>query len=87
MRNARGSLHQERLAEAVTYLERLDLERIFHGDPNLGKPIEERIIWRELLDLELQDFDEQIERLSKLVHSLVPKVGTATYGPGETKRA
>ena len=60
MKNGRGSLLQERLAKAVAYLERLDVERFSHGDPNLGRSIEERIIWRELLDLELQEFDEQI---------------------------
>jgi hypothetical protein len=26
--------------------------------------VEQRIIWRELLELELQDADEQIERIS-----------------------
>jgi hypothetical protein len=70
MKNARNPVLYERLAKAVAYLERLDVERFAHGDPNLGKSIEERIIWRELLDLELQDFDEQIEHLSEAAQNL-----------------
>ena len=82
MKNARWP-QQERLAKAVAYLERLDVERFSHGNPNLGKSVEERIIWRELLDLELQEFDEQIERLSEVAHSLVPDVGVVTHGGSE----
>ena len=52
----------ERLREARAQLERLDRERSFSGDPYLGKAIEQRLVWRELLDLELQNMDEQIER-------------------------
>jgi hypothetical protein len=86
MRNARTSLLHERLAKAVAYLERLDVERFAHGKPSLGKSIEERIIWRELLDLELQEFDEQTERLSEVAHSLVPDVGTVTHARGEIEQ-
>jgi hypothetical protein len=56
-----SSIH-ERLAEGRDRLERLDRERSWSGNPLLGKAIEQRIVWRELLDLELQDFDDQIER-------------------------
>ena len=86
MKSARGSQLQERLAKAMAYLERLDAERISHGDPNLGRSIEERIIWRELLDLELQAFDEEIERLSEVAHSVVPNVGTVAHGRDETQQ-
>ena len=49
---------RERLAEAAASLERIDHERE-SGDPMFGKVLEERIVWRELRDLELQEFDEQ----------------------------
>jgi len=57
----------ERLARAFSRLEDMQLVRIEWEDPLLGKSDEERIIWRELLDLELQDVDEQIERISAAV--------------------
>jgi len=63
VKSARTVIIRERLAEAGACLERLDGERSSSGDPGLGKEIEERIIWRELLDLELQGFDEEIELL------------------------
>ena len=56
--------HRDRLAEAARLLEHLDQERISRGDPGLGRIIEERIVSRELLDLEWQDFDEEVERLT-----------------------
>ena len=51
--------HRERLAEAAACLQRIDDERDSAGDPTFGKVLEERIVWRELRDLELQEFDEQ----------------------------
>lgn len=63
MQNVRVPTIHERLAEARLRLERLDLERLLSGDPLLDKAGEQRIVWRELLDLELQDFDEQVERI------------------------
>lgn len=56
---------QQRLAEEKAYLEHLDLERVHRGDPSFNRAIEERIIWGELLELELQEVDEQIERISE----------------------
>jgi hypothetical protein len=53
-----------RLVEAASCLERLELERTLRRDPSLGRLIEERIICRELLELELQEIDEQIGRIS-----------------------
>ena len=75
MNDARISLLHERLVKAAACLESLDRERSSGGDPTLGKAFEKRIVWRELLDLELQDFDEQIERLSEVAHSLFPDTG------------
>ena len=77
MNNARTSLLHERLVKAAACLEGLDWERSSCGDPILGKVIERRIVWRELLDLELQDVDEQIERLSEVAHNLIPDKGKA----------
>jgi len=55
---------QKRLAEAFAFLENLDLQRANGQDRLLGKVVEDRIIWRELLELELQEIDEQIEQIS-----------------------
>lgn len=75
MKDARTfSLHQ-RLAEAAASLERLHHERASAGDPILGMATEKRIIWRELLDLELQDFDEQNERLLSVAQHLLADTG------------
>lgn len=57
------SSHQ-RLARACAWLEQLEWQRGAERHPSLGKLLEQRIIWRELLDLELQDLDDQIERVS-----------------------
>ena len=55
---------QKRLADAFACLEKLERQRAHGQGPVFGKFVEERIIWRELLDLELQAVDEQIERIS-----------------------
>ena len=86
MKNEGISPLHERLAKAAAYLERLDVERFARGNPNLGKSIEERIIWRELLDLELQKFDEQIERFSEVAHRFVPGAGQVTHAQGEIEQ-
>jgi hypothetical protein len=53
---------RHRLAEGQAELDRLDAERRRRGDPRIGKTVEERIIWGELLELELQDIDERVSR-------------------------
>lgn len=53
----------QRLAEEKAALDQLDRERESQGDSNFRKTMEDRIIWGELLDLELQDFDEQLNRI------------------------
>lgn len=59
----------QRLLEECMYLERLELHRSALEDSTFGRIIEERIIWRELLDLELQNVDEQIERICETAMS------------------
>jgi hypothetical protein len=51
-----------RLRQGHAELERLDTERRRRGDPRIGKSVEERIVWGELLELELQDLDERVSR-------------------------
>jgi len=58
---------RKRLAKAFDCLEKLEWQRVQRGDPALGKFVEERIIWLELLELELQAIDEQLERMSAVV--------------------
>ncbi len=58
-----------RLADAVAQLEHLENERIRRRDCRYDKRVEERIIWNELLDLELQEIDEQLSRMSGSPHS------------------
>jgi hypothetical protein len=52
-----------RLAEGKARLDRLEQERKAGRQPGFGKPVEDRIVWSELLDLELQDIDEQLDRI------------------------
>lgn len=52
-----------RLAAAKHAIERIDAERQRRGDPAFGKAEEERIVWRELIDLELQGVDGHVDHL------------------------
>jgi len=61
---ARNCATDERLDRGFSRLQDIQLVRNHRQDPLFGKLIEERIVWRELLELELQDVDEQIERIS-----------------------
>jgi hypothetical protein len=54
---------RQRLMQAFSSLEDIQLVRSHRQDPSFGKSAEARIIWWELIDLELQDVDEQIERI------------------------
>ncbi len=56
---------RQRLAEAFSLLEKIQLDRACQRDSLLSRLVEERIVWRELIELELQDADQQIERISK----------------------
>jgi len=73
--HTRNSALRERLAKAADCLERIDTDRSTTGDPTIGQAIEMRIVWRELLDLELQDFDDQIQHLCEFAHTLLPDRG------------
>jgi hypothetical protein len=74
---ARALSLPDRLTEATRFLERLDRERASLSDPTLGRIIEERIISRELLDLELQDFDEEVERRTAVAQDFLTREMTA----------
>ena len=52
-----------RLAEENGRLQDLAAERERRRDPRYGVVAEQRIIWNELLDLELQDIDERASRI------------------------
>ena len=62
---SRASAIRVRLAEEKACLERLDSERRRLGNTRVGKAAEDRIVWGELLELELQDIDEQVNRLCR----------------------
>jgi len=55
--------NRHRLAEAVARLERLEAERERQGDSRFGKTTENRIVWGELIELELQEIGEQVSRV------------------------
>ena len=55
---------RRRLAESFCCLQDIDFMRDDSGDHLFAKSAEERIVWRELLELELQEIDEQIERIT-----------------------
>ena len=44
---------------------RIQLDRAYQRDSLLSRLVEERIVARELIELELQEADEQIEQISK----------------------
>jgi len=62
----------DRLVRSFARLQGIQLVRNHLQDPNFGKGAEQRIVWRELIDLELQEIDEQMDRISAA--SLVAKV-------------
>lgn len=54
----------QRLAEEKACLDHLAAEREYRRDAGYGKTTEHRVIWTELLELELQMIDEQVNRIS-----------------------
>ncbi len=54
---------RQRLTEEVARLELLDADRERRNDSRFGKSTEDRIVWGELIELELQDIDEQVNRI------------------------
>lgn len=57
---------RRRLAESFVRLQNIDLARMENDDPQYAKPLEHRIVWRELIELELQDIDERIAKIAGL---------------------
>lgn len=55
---------RQRLIQGYECLEQIDCQRDTAKYNLLGMLVEHRIVWRELLDLELQDIDEQIARIA-----------------------
>ena len=55
---------RQRLVQGYEWLERLEAQSETPRHQILGKIVEHRIIWRELVDLELQDIDEQIAQIA-----------------------
>ncbi len=56
---------RRRLAESFVRLQDIDLARMEGGDPQYAQPLENRIVWRELIELELQEIDEQIAKIAE----------------------
>lgn len=54
-----------RLAEEKARLDCLDEQRESRNDRGFEKLTEQRIVWGELLDLELQDIDEQMTQICR----------------------
>jgi len=57
---------RNRLAAGAAYLEYLDAERARADYPAFGRAEEDRIVWAELLELELQRIDEELNRYRRL---------------------
>lgn len=55
--------NRKRLEASHACLEMLSSGELRDQDPEIKRMLEERIIWRELLELELHDIDEEIERI------------------------
>ena len=54
---------RDRIVKSFATLERLECDRLLRCDPQYRKILEQGIIQRELLDLELQEISEQIDRI------------------------
>jgi hypothetical protein len=63
VRPRQANASARRLADAKIRLERLDAERELRHNPAYCQTAEDRIVWRELLELELQDIDDRVGRL------------------------
>lgn len=63
MNDIPSSKIRDRLRAVYASLERIDLARRMSGDPHFGRALEERLVRRELFDLELQELDEQLAHI------------------------
>jgi hypothetical protein len=61
--SAAASTIRQRLAEGKARLDRLDAQRGRQARSDFGMTAGQRIIWGELLELELQDIDEQVSHI------------------------
>ncbi len=57
---------RSRLDQAFSRLQNIQFARDDRKDPYFGRSTENRIVWRELLELELQEVEEQFERIGRL---------------------
>ena len=53
----------KRLAAEAELLEGIERDRVRFNCPEFGRTVEESIIWRELVDLELQEVDEHLSSI------------------------
>jgi hypothetical protein len=66
-RNAKSpaTVTKLRMAEEKARLDRMEAERKARHDRSFEKVTEQRIIWSELLELELEALDERVDRMRK----------------------
>jgi hypothetical protein len=76
---------RQRLEEEKASLDKLDRERERRGDPGFDRTTEERVVWGELLELELQDLDEQLSRICNSAGN-EPGPGERGNSPGGNPR-
>lgn len=72
---------RDRLRAACAALERIEQARYLSDDPHLGRSLENRLIRRELFDLELQELDEQFVRVCEFAGTL-----SASLPPSERSK-
>ena len=60
MTDSAEAVIKDRLSKAKECLDYLEVEREQRNDPAFGRLFEQQTIWRELLELELQDAEERI---------------------------
>ncbi len=70
------SVIRRRLAEENVVLAKLDAERERLHDSHFGTTAEQRIVWGELLELELQDIDEQVNRIRQAAGDSIRNAST-----------
>ena len=57
---------RSRIEQAFSHLQNIQFARDNRKDPYFGRSTENRIVWRELLELELQEVEEQFARIGRL---------------------
>ena len=75
MVNSRATQIIKRLFEAKESLDYLEVERSRRMDPEFGRLIEQQIVWRELLELELQDAEERITSMCDAAERALAQLG------------